>query len=199
MVQWLSADSGAASAFPRMLGADGFQMLSGPSDAPTLTTRCRYQAATELRKREPKRTQTQSTIARLERTPGLNNSDPRLLALSQTIPDYPRLSGNYPGIVMTDAAGIRRSRRSHHPAASLKCKTRVCFPCLVCFFLNAEATTLRTVRTPHGTTSCTTHTTHTTHRAPHHHHCLEGAWTGRCCFMCCLLTIFKIPLAVLEK
>ena len=70
VVQWLSADSGAASAFPRMLGADGFQMLSGPSDAPTLTTQCRCPTATELRKREPKRTQTQSTIARLERTPG---------------------------------------------------------------------------------------------------------------------------------
>ena len=84
------------SGFPRMAGLlmlssgcwvhDGFQKLSGLSDASTLTTRCRCRAAIEhrinnafgaaphlewmidLRKREPKRTQTQSTVGEDART-----------------------------------------------------------------------------------------------------------------------------------
>ena len=97
------------------------------------------------------------------RTPGLKNSDPRLLALSQTIPDYPRLSGNYPGIVMSDAAGIRRSRRSHHPAASLKCKTRVCFPCLVFF---SECGSHHTTHSTHTTWHHILHNAHNAHHTP---------------------------------
>ena len=49
---------------------DGFQMLSGLSDAPTQTTRCRCQAATEHRKNiaHTNRAQTQSTMGEDART-----------------------------------------------------------------------------------------------------------------------------------
>ena len=51
VAKWLSADSGTASAFQRMLGARRvlIKMLSGLSDTPTLTTRCRCHTSTEHR------------------------------------------------------------------------------------------------------------------------------------------------------
>ena len=50
VAQWLFADSGAASAFQRMLVHDGFQMLSGLSDVPALVHgTCSCRSATEHR------------------------------------------------------------------------------------------------------------------------------------------------------